>query len=73
MVRKGHLLLIPAIVELVACGDGQSSHQESAASTSARQQALANSARANQISQQAMATANEATTAANRMPQPRSR
>lgn len=64
MVRKGHLILIPAILGLVACG-GQSSQQDSAASNSARQQALSNSSRANQISQQAMATANEATTTAN--------
>jgi hypothetical protein len=69
MLRKVHLLLIPAVVGLVACGSDQTS-QQSAATSTARQQALANSAQANQISQQAVATANQVTTAAQRMSQP---
>ena len=64
MVRKAHLLLIPALLGLAACG-GQS-QQESATTVSIRQQALATSQQANQISQQAMATANDATAAMSR-------
>jgi hypothetical protein len=74
MVRKVHVMLIPALLGLAACGSDDAS-KRAAAANSTRQQALANSAQANQISQQAVATANQATATANRMsqPQPRSR
>jgi uncharacterized lipoprotein YmbA len=71
MLRKAHLMLMPALLGLAACGG--TSQQESAATLRARQQALATSQQANQISQQAMATANDATAAMSRAPQPRRR
>ena len=68
MVRKAHLILIPALLGVAACGGG-TSQQESAATRSMREQALATSQQANQISQQAMATATDATSAMSRATQ----
>jgi len=68
MVRKAHLILIPALLGLAACGG--TSQQDSAATLSMRQQALTTSQQANQISQQAMATANDATSAMSRAATP---
>jgi len=68
MVRKAHLMLIPGLLGLAACGG--TSQQESAATLSMRQQALTTSQQANQISQQAMATANDATSAMTRAATP---
>ena len=68
MARKAHLMLIPGLLGLAACGG--TSQQESAATLSMRQQALTTSQQANQISQQAMATANDATSAMTRAATP---